>query len=308
MEKILVYGGAGFCGSVLLGKLLNRGYKVICADNLYKGYHGIMQYTLFENFKFIKCDITDIEDVRKTLKDKPDAIIIMSGIVGLDACDNNKKLAIEVNDIGWKNIVDESYDIPKIACSTGSVYGKIIGNICSEDTEINPQSLYGTTKYAGEKHILQAKGIALRFATAVGMSPLHRLKLLPNELCYKAYTDKILNIFEPNALRTFVDIRDFCDALIYFMENYDNVPYGAYNIGREDNNWTKKKLAEYICDRVGSKVVFNETNKDKDCRDYFCSYDKARSYGFECQYKLEDTLNLMIQQMPLIVEKYQIYH
>ena len=57
--KILVTGGAGFIGNHLCRFLLKKGHKVICVDNLCSGYsENIDDLQMYENFKFLKLDIT----------------------------------------------------------------------------------------------------------------------------------------------------------------------------------------------------------------------------------------------------------
>jgi len=307
--KFLVWGGAGFAGAVLSRYLLDAGHQIYVADNLYKGMDGITPYIMDPNFHFKKLDITNEEDVKTAYKWNPDRIILLSGIVGLDACDNNKILAEAVNKTGWEYVVKHNTEnVPVCAASTGSIFGKIEGMSCNEETPINPLSHYAITKYEGEKVVVENGGIALRYATAAGCSPNHRLKLLPNELCYVAYTQKLLNIFQGHVMRTFIDIRDFARSLIFFSENHYDLDKGVYCVGSEENNWSKKQLALYIGGKTGATIQYNENNIDRDFRNYYCDYSKLESTGFKCQFKLSDTIDDMLSKMSMIVEKYQIYH
>ena len=85
-------------------------------------------------------------------------------------------------------------------------------------------------------------------------------------------------------MRTFIDIRDFADSLIFVLENFDNLKYRVYNVGHEKNNWTKRQLAEYIKERTGCHVAYAETYKDEDARDYACDYRRIREAGFNVKY------------------------
>lgn len=300
-KTVGVYGPNGFIGSVLCGQLLDKGYKVIGFDNCYKSIDGILYYFNNPNFRFQFCDITKEKDVIKSFENEMDYIIILSGIVGLDACDYNISLATQVNDTGWKYIAKHKPSkVKMVGASSGSCYGKMVGSLCTEETPSNPLSHYGITKLAGEKHILEAGGVALRFATAAGVSPKVRLNLLPNYLVHEAYHKKYLSVFQPDAMRTFIDIRDFCDSLIFTSENFDRLKYQLYNAGDESNNWSKRKMVEYIQDKTGCKVDFGDSRIDNDFRDYEVDYSRIKAEGWSCQYNIADTLDHLLTVMPYI--------
>ena len=301
MKKILVWGGAGFIGSILVGKLLEKNYEVIVADNLFKGGDSLLQYINNKNFNFKKADISKEEDVKKIHQEKYDGIILLSGIVGLPACNKNPTLAKAVNEDGWFNVAKNKGDTKIVAASTGSIYGIVKNRLCTEETPANPQSIYGITKYNGEKIILETpNSVTLRFATCAGVSPNMRLNLLPNYMTNEAITNKFLSVFEADNMRTFIDIRDFADALIYAFENMENLKYKIYNVGTEKNNWTKRQLAEYIKDKTGCFVAYAETYKDEDVRDYACDYTRMREAGFKINYSIPDMIEDLIKSIHLL--------
>ena len=301
MKNICVWGGAGFVGSVLVGMLLDKGHKVSVIDNLHKGGDSLLQYVNNKNFNFERADISQVEQVKKVHEKDYDGIILLSGIVGLPACKKHPSLAKAVNEEGWANVAKYKGRAKLVAASTGSVYGIVKDEICTENTKTNPQSLYGITKLNGETAILKEPNtVSLRFATCVGVSPNMRLDLLPNYMCYEAVINRFLSVFEPDNMRTFIDIRDFANSLIFILENFDNLKYKVYNVGTEKNNWTKRQLAEYIKGKTGCIVTYAETHKDEDARDYACDYNRIREAGFNVKYLMEEIIDDLIKSILLL--------
>jgi nucleoside-diphosphate-sugar epimerase len=299
---ILIIGGAGYIGSLLTKILLDRTNKVLVADNLYKGGDTLFSSIYDNNFSFQYCDITKEKDVERLFSREIHGCILLSGLVGLPACEKHPSLAYAVNVDGWKNIIKyKPKRIPLVAASTGSIYGSIESGLCKEDETIpNPLSVYGKTKLLGEKFVTDNGGIALRFATCAGVSPNMRLNLLPNQLVYEAIINKSLTIFQADFMRTFIDIRDFCESLVFCLKNFKNLKYQVYNVGDEKNNWTKRQLAEFIKNKTGCYVNYTETFEDQDGRNYLVSYDRIHEERFYTSYSMEETIDLLIKSIPLI--------
>lgn len=299
--KLAIFGGAGFAGTQLVQRSLNRGFHITVFDNLYKGGHGLLTFVENPNFKFEYADIRNEDDCKKIFQHDFDFLILLVGIVGLPECDKYPKLAYEVNVVGWRNLMNvKPRGLPVIAASTGSCYGHIDG-ICTEESPTEPLSHYGKTKLQGEKIVLEYENsVALRFATAAGISPNPRWNLLPNDLTLQAHEHGKLNIFEADNMRTFIDIRDFADSFIFMCENFDHLKHRVYNVGDERNNWSKRRLAEYISSKIGCKLTFHETGKDTDARNYIVSYSRINELNFRCQYTIEETVDNLIKAVKLL--------
>lgn len=293
--KVLVFGGAGFIGCVLVEKLLELEYEVYVVDNFRKGIDSVIQYQPNNNLYIEYGDIRDINSIETHVLNKhPDFVVLLSGIVGLDDCNNNPVETFDVNVTGWENVAKICDGIPVIGVSTGSVYGKVENGVCTEKTPVNPCSIYGETKLAGEKPILDIDGVILRYATAGGISNNMRLNLITNMLTYEAIVNKHLEIYQGDAKRTFIDIRDFANSIIFSMDNYQKMKGQIYNIGDEKNNWSKKELVEYIKTRTGCTVNYHENNTDPDQRDYFCNYQKINKLNFKCEYSVPDIVDSLL--------------
>ena len=93
--KVLITGGAGYLGSVIVGKLLNAGDEVVVLDKLLFNQTSLLQYTSNPNFKFIYGDVRN-ESLLEKLCKEADAIIPLAAIVGFPACAADPQLAKEI--------------------------------------------------------------------------------------------------------------------------------------------------------------------------------------------------------------------
>lgn len=295
MKKILVTGGAGYVGSVLVPELLRKGYTVRVLDNLMYNSTSLLPYFIFDTFEFIKGDIRD-EGVVKEAVDGVDCIIHLAAIVGAPACNKDRRLAEEVNVGGSANIDKaRSRSQAVIYASTGSNYGAVDG-ICTEETPLNPLSVYGITKTRAEQRFMDTGNtIGYRFATAFGLSPRLRLDLLPNDFTFQALKNGSLVVYEKLFKRTFIHVYDMARSFLFAVENFDRMKDEVYNVGNEQMNYTKEEVALKIKERVDYYLYFAEVGSDPDKRDYEVSYEKIREKGFETSITLEKGLDELIK-------------
>lgn len=295
MKKVLITGGAGYIGTVLTELLLKKGYKVTIYDNLM--YDGSLLIPFFnnDNFNFIKGDITDVQKMKDSVKDV-DVVIHLAAIVGYQACDNNRRLTKDVNVTATQALVDMMRDDQYLLFgSTGSNYG-IVDGICTEETTLNPSTLYGVTKTEAESIVMtKENSTAFRFATAFGISNRLRMDLLINDLVYKAITDGCLVIYQSHAMRTFIHVRDMARSFLFAIENQDRMIGEVYNCGSNDMNYSKRDICEMIKEKTNCYINYNDFDYDKDNRDYEVSYDKLKSLGFDVTIDIEQGIDELIK-------------
>ena len=300
--KVLVTGGAGYVGSVLVGKLLEKGIKVCVVDNLmYDNGFTLIPYFNTPKFQFIKGDVRD-KKLMKSLVHNFEHVVHLAAIVGFPACRKNPQLTREVNVNSTKYISSLlSNDQGVVYASTGSNYGIIENEICTEETPLNPISLYGKTKTKAEEIFLNENGaVAYRFATAFGLSPRMRLDLLINDFVYQAINNKTLVMFEKSFKRTFIHVNDMADSIIYAIENYDSMKNNTYNVGGDFNNYNKEEIALMIKERVDYYLHFAEFGEDEDKRNYEVSYKKINDKGFHIKTTVQDGINELIKACPAL--------
>ena len=108
--------------------------------------------------------------------------------------------------------------------STGSTYGELIGELCTETTPLNPLTDYGKQKMEAEEMIMnRGNAVSFRFATAYGVSPRLRLDLLINDFTFKAVKDKTLIVYEKHFMRTFIHVRDMARSFLFTLEHFDTI-------------------------------------------------------------------------------------
>lgn len=289
--KVLVTGGAGYIGTSLIPQLLEAGHHVRVFDNLMFGGDQLLGFFQHPNFDFIKGDIRDRDEVAAAVKGQ-DAIIHLAAIVGYPACRKDPVLAEEVNVLGTKNLA--SVICPEqlaIIGSTGSNYGAV-EDICTEDTPLNPLSLYGQTKTIAEKHLLEnCSAVAFRFATAFGLSPRLRLDLLVNDFTYKALTQQYLVVYEAHFMRTFIHVRDIGRAFVFALDNAGRMRGQVYNVGSDEMNFSKRDICELIQKHVQCYVHYAEIGEDADKRNYVVSYEKIKNLGYKTTITLDEGID-----------------
>ncbi len=297
--NILVTGGAGYIGSKLVTKLIEKNYNVTVIDNMMFDKSSLDHLYIKKNFKFINNDISNKHFLKKILY-KYDIVIPLAGYVGAPLCERNKKQAKLINFEMINYIVKNLKKKQKIIyLNSNSGYG--IGKknkFCDENSPLNPISLYGRTKVNAEKVVSNFQNsICLRLATVFGFSFRMRTDLLVNNFTYQLVKNKKILIYEPHFRRNFIHIDDVVDAIIFSIKNFKKMKSQIYNLGLSSANLTKSELATKIKKQINQKISIKYvTNiKDPDQRDYFVSNKKIEKTGFKCSVSLDQGIKELIQ-------------
>ena len=295
-KEILITGGAGYIGTTLIPELLSKNYVVTVYDSLLYGGDTLIPFFSNPNFKFIKGDILKKDKLQKAIEGK-DVIIHLAALVGYAACEKNHNMTQLINCDATDSLVEMlSPNQLLLFGSTGSNYGKVTNGICTEETPLNPTSLYAETKtYAERKCMSHGNTIAYRFATAFGPSPRLRLDLLINELSYLSVTQGYIMVYQPEFMRTFIHVRDLCKSFVFGIENSDKMSGEVYNVGSNKLNYSKREVCEMIKEKTGCVVTYNDFDSDKDHRDYVVSYNKINTLGFDTTLTLEEGIDELIK-------------
>ena len=300
--RILVTGGAGYIGSVLIGKLLKEGYEVVCVDNLRYSKTSLLGYISNERFKFVYGDARD-KELMKKLSKNVDFIIPLAAVVGAPASAKNPFLTKSLNYDAIKMLVEICpKDVGIIYPNTNSGYGRCpAGTFCTEESPLNPLSLYAKTKVEAEKVVMdRGNTVSLRLATVFGVSPRMRLDLLVNNFVYRAMKDKVLVIFEPHFRRNYIHVEDVADTFIFVIKNFDRMKDNVFNVGLNTANLTKLELAHKIKEQIPELVILvSDYAHDPDKRDYYISTKKLESFGWKAKKSLEEGIKELIKAYPM---------
>ncbi len=299
-KRVVVTGGAGFFGSVLVRQLLAAGHRVHVVDNLTYGPQPIMDLLINGRFSCWKGDILDRPALKRELEGA-DTVVHLAAVVGYPLCKKLPELARAVNVDGTANVLELAPpDASIVYASTGSNYGEVEG-VCTEDTPLNPLSLYGETKTEAELMCMQGdNAISFRFATAFGLSPRLRLDLMINDFTYQALVQKYLVVYEKHFRRTFIHVVDMARAIVHGLENWEAMRGSIYNCGDESMNYTKENIVQLLQEKLEFLVHFAEVGSDADKRDYEVSYARIRGHGFETSVDIHRGIGELVAGLRLL--------
>ena len=298
--NILITGGAGYIGSELTDYMLKAGHSVVIVDNLMYDPTSLLRYTHDNNFRFIKGDVRNQKLLSEELK-KADIIIPLAALVGFPLCDKDPRAAEEINYEHVAFLANNKTDEQKIIYPcTNSGYGTSNG-VCTEESPLNPVSLYGRTKVAAEDAVKAVDNfVTFRLATVFGPASRMRTDLLVNNFVLKALRERMLILYECEFMRNYVHIHDVCRAFMFVLDNWKKCKNETYNVGNDDVNMNKLQLAEKISEHIPLEIIKAEFNSDPDVRDYIVSSEKIFNKGFKCWYNLDDGIQQLITAYSII--------
>jgi nucleoside-diphosphate-sugar epimerase/ActR/RegA family two-component response regulator len=282
IRKVLVIGGAGYIGSLLVRKLLERRYEVVVLDALIYGDQGIRELYANPQLRFIKGDMRDIEAIVGATQGV-DAVVHLGALVGDPACAIDENLTLQINLAATRVVAEvaKGYGVRRfLFASTCSVYGAS-DEVSNEKSELSPVSLYAKSKIASEQAILELTGFqfsptVLRFATIFGLSPRPRFDLVVNVFAARAVAEGSINVAGGDQWRPFLHVSDAAEALLRVLEADELLVRGEiFNIGSDRENYKIAQVGEMVASAVpGVKVVTDKENPDK--RNYRVSFEKMR--------------------------------
>ena len=284
-RRVLIIGGAGYVGSVMVRYLLKRSYQVLVLDNLMFGYDSLKELDNHPAYRFYKGDARNIQDLL-TAMDDVDTVVHLAAIVGDPACELDHRATIEVNYEASKILVDACMH-KKVSrllfASSCSVYGAgKNGELLTEQSLLNPVSLYAETRLRSEEAILNRAEpplavTMLRLATVFGFSYRPRFDLVVNILTARALEDSEISIFGGSQWRPNVHVLDVVRAFVATMEApKEKIDRQVFNVGSEKENYRITQLGEMVKAALPeTRVKAIEAEFDK--RDYRVAFGKIES-------------------------------
>lgn len=309
-RHVLITGGAGYIGSLLTSELLRANYRVTVLDSLLFGGESLVPFLHHPNFHFVKADVTEPRAVKDSLKDgwqKPNAIVHLAAIVGFPACQAvGKQVAWRYNVDATKSVFGQAVDLGTerfVFASTYSNYGlSEDGKPVTEESPLNPQSIYAETKIAAEEFLLSQKEsscapLLFRFATLYGISPRTRFDLIVNQFVLEAFTKRELIIYQRGYSRSFVHIRDVVRGVIMGLEAERSKVCGEiFNLGTDNGNYSKDDIVRLVLKRMPETVVeYKDLTFGGDMRDITVSFAKIKQVlGFTTTLDVDDGIRELL--------------
>lgn len=268
MKSILLTGGAGFIGSHLTERLLQKDWQITCIDNFDPFYSparkrkNVASFLAQPRYRLLEADIRDLEALRARGGDSYDAIVHIAAKAGVRPSILDPLLYQQVNVQGTQNMLElaKEWGVKQfIFASSSSVYGinpKVPWS--EEDHVLMPISPYAATKVAGEllghvySHLYGIRFLALRFFTVYG--PRQRPDLAIHKFTRLMLQGKPIPLYgQGDTERDYTYVDDLVDGICSAIE-YANSPYEVVNLG-SDSPVSLMTLVEKLQDALKIKAA-----------------------------------------------------
>lgn len=277
--RILVTGHDGYIGTVLVPLLVERGFEVVGLDSFLFADCGVSEqpYSIEEVCKDIRdIDISDFEGI--------DVVIHLAGLSNDPLGSLSPDITMEINHraaVKTARLAKQAGVKRFIFSSTCSVYGAAGQDMVDETSDLNPVTPYAVAKLYAEQEILALGDdnfcpVALRHATAFGASPKVRFDLVVNNLvAWAISTHQVLLKSDGMPWRPLVHVDDISQAfLVSVTAPTELVHCLAVNVGRTDQNFRIKEIANAVADCVPDCALAFEPGAGADKRTYRVNCDK----------------------------------
>lgn len=274
--KILIAGGSGYIGSVLIPKLLDRGYRVDVIDLFWFGNHlpkevGVVHKDIF------KLDEQDLNGYQQ--------VIFLAGLSNdpMAEFSPSKNFIYNAAAPTYLGYIAKRAGIKRyIYAGSCSVYGYTINELYDETSPAVPNYPYGISKLQGEQAVMQMVDkhfsvICFRQGTVSGYSPRMRLDLVVNAMFKSAMLDNIITINNPSIWRPVLSIQDAASAYIRAIESSEEIS-GIFNIA--SGNYTVGEIGDVVKGVLEEQLHLNirlNIKHIQDFRNYKVSFEKARN-------------------------------
>lgn len=301
--RVLVTGGAGFIGSHLVGRLVQRGFEVVIFDNFSSGSRENLR-DLVGDVEIVEGDIRDYESLEAAAR-QTECVIHLAALIDVAESLEKPFLYFDVNVRGTLNVLEAAKRAELfVFASSAAVYGDPVRLPIDEGHPLQPLSPYGASKVAGE-------ALVSAYARSRGFRPVVlRLFNVYGPKQSKAYAGVVMEFVkriqqgEPPVIfgdgmqtRDLVFIDDVIEYLVRALA-LDRVR-GVYNIG-SGKPVSVLELAETVARLMGRpdlKPVYTAP-RPGDIEHSFASIAKAASdFGYEPTITLEEGIRRTVREL-----------
>lgn len=306
MGKYIVTGGAGFIGSHVVDRLLEQDHQVCVIDDFSSGKQQNLSRWQSSN------DLVIRKERLEALDSLPAPFMDSKAVFHLAAL-SSVRVGLDNPDAQWKNNVVATYhllklmkeaEIPYLLFSSSSVvYGDPKTLPTPENHPLEPISLYGATKVAGESliagfaHMFDMRALSFRFANILGPRLNHGVvydfihKLLDSPAKLEILGDGTQN-------KSYLYVDDLLDAMFtaYHAFQNDTTPYDVYNVGNEGRT-TVMQIAEIVAEEMDLSPTFHTTGGVEggrgwkgDVKEMLLDISKIGELGWQPSYSSDEAV------------------
>jgi nucleoside-diphosphate-sugar epimerase len=295
--KILIAGGAGYIGSVVIPKVLDRGYQVDVVDLLWFGNQLPNEVNVKQ---------TDIFDLHEKDLEGYDQVIFLAGLSNDPMAEFSpaKNFISNASSTAYLAYIAKRAGVKRfIYAGSCSVYGYTVNELYDETKPASSNYPYGISKLQGEQAVIQMQDenfsvIAFRQGTVSGYSPRMRLDLIVNTMFKTALSTGEIIINNPSIWRPILSIQDAANAYVRAIEAAPAIS-GVFNIA--SGNYTVGEVADYVKEAVEKKLkkkVKLNIKNIQDFRNYKVSVEKAMNMlSFKPAHTVESILDDLIENL-----------
>ncbi len=295
--RLLIAGGAGYVGSALIPRLLERGYLVDVVDLFWFGNHlppetGLLNKDLFE---------VTVQDLKEY-----DQVIFLAGLSNDPMAEYapSKNFVYNAAAPAYLAYTAKKAGVKRyVYASSCSVYGYTVNELYDETRPVSSSYPYGISKLQGEQAVMNLVDdrfsvVALRKGTVSGYSPRMRLDLIVNTMFRTALDEGVITINNPSIWRPILAMDDAVSAYVRVVEAHEsisgifNIASGNYTVG-EVGDLVKAEIEVQLGIRVDLLIRHLQ-----DFRNYKVSFDKAKNVlSFHPQHDIRSIVRQLVRQM-----------
>lgn len=297
MMKLLVAGGAGYVGSALIPRLLERGYAVDVADLFWFGNYlpaetGVLNKDLFD---------LNVEDLKQY-----DQVIFLAGLSNdpMAEFSPSKNFVYNAAAPAYLAYIAKKAGVKRyVYASSCSVYGYTVNELYDETRPVASAYPYGISKLQGEQAVMNLVDdrfsvVALRKGTISGYSPRMRLDLIVNTMFRTALGEGVITINNPSIWRPILAMEDAISAYTRVIEAHESIS-GIFNIA--SGNYTVGEVGDLVKaemeKQLGLKINLVIRHM-QDFRNYKVCFEKAKNVlSFHPQHDVRAIVCQLVKEM-----------